>query len=643
MWHKLLMPVVALALIAPAGAHAAAVPPQRALYDDGPSGRYLLDSGWATRPDRGAGSGSYRPVAVPNAFNARDLTATGFRSRVQWYRQAFDAPAVVPGDGTTGWALRFEAVNRRADVWLNGVELGSHEGGYAPFELRVDQLLRRGRNTLLVRVDGRASPDVLPPSTRPRGWWNFGGILREVYLRRLTGFDVRTLAVQTDAIADPAQLTATATVTDVGPGADLAYALHVTGPGGFDTTVTGTVPGVASGATVPLSIPLSVPAPRLWSPADPALYTAQLTVTGGQTRTQGFGIRRFAVTRGHLELNGAPVNLRGASFHEDSAAHGAALTPGDRAKIVDELTVIGATMTRAHYPPHPALLEAFDRLGIVVWEQVPVWRLTGAQLAGPLGDQGLSLLRQTVTRDAGHASVMAWSVENETQRGGAGERSYLRRAAALVRAVDPTRLVVADASLSPLRGLSGGLGALDAIGLNEYVGWYGGTLPTTLTQDLASVRARFAAGALVVTETGAEANRTGPARIKGTDAFQARFLTRTLKILDGAAQLSGTLVWALRDFPVRPGWTGGNPRPSPPMNAKGLFRRDGSAKPAVAVVTRDLAGAARRGGSSARQGQQRQSPSTQQMTSTLSATCSGLWRSSCDMPRSWDSSNASEA
>jgi hypothetical protein len=425
---------------------------------------------------------------------------------------------------------------------------------------------------------------VLPPSTRPRGWWNFGGILREVYLRRVTGFDVTSLVVSTQSIGDPAGLTATADVRASGVSGDLGYTLDVSGPGGYTASVSGSVSGVADGQTVVTSIPLSIPAPALWSPASPSLYTARLTVTGGQVRTQQFGIRTIANVGGHIELNGAPVALHGASLHEDSAAHGAALTPGDRATLVDELTSIGATMTRSHYPLHPALLEALDRLGIVVWEQVPVWRLTGAQLAGPLGDQGLSLLRQTVTRDAGHASVIAWSVENETQAGGAGERSYLRRAATLVRGLDPTRLVVADASLSPLRGLSSALGGLDAIGLNEYVGWYGGTLPTTLTQDLAAARARFPAPALVITETGAEANRGGSAAVKGTDAFQARFLARTLRILAGVPDLSGTLVWALRDFPVRPGWTGGNPKPSPPMNAKGIYRRDGTAKPAVAVV-----------------------------------------------------------
>jgi hypothetical protein len=332
-----------------------------------------------------------------------------------------------------------------------------------------------------------------------------------------------------------------------------------------------------------------IPAPALWAPGHPSLYDATLTVNGGQVRETHFGVRAWSVVDGHALLNGAPLTLRGASMHEDAARHGAALTPADRAQLVRELTSVGADFTREHYPPHPALLEAFDRLGIVVWEQVPVWRLTGAELAGPLGDQGLALLRQTVARDRSHASVMAWSVENETQAGGAGERAYVRRAAALVRSLDPTRLVAADASLSPLSGISRALGQLDAIGLNDYVGWYGGTLPGTLRSLLGQVAARFPAPALFVTETGAEANRSGSASTKGTYAFQQRFLDRTFAVLDADPRLSGALVWALRDFPVRPGWTGGNPRPSPPFNEKGLFARDGRAKPAVGTTARRFA------------------------------------------------------
>ena len=91
-------------------------------------------------------------------------------------------------------------------------------------------------------------------------------------------------------------------------------------------------------------------------------------------------------------------------------------------------------------------------------------------------------------------------------------------------------------------------------------------------------------------ETGAEANRAGGARTKGSYAFQRRFLARTLDVLDADPRLSGALVWALRDFPVRPGWSGGNPRPSPPLNAKGLYDRRGRPKPAQRTIAERFAG-----------------------------------------------------
>lgn len=581
---SLVLPAFAVVAIPGVAAAAPTVPAARALYADGPSGRFLLDSGWESRP---ASSSRWSAVSVPNAFNARDLTARGARAGVRWYRERFVGPA--DDAATTGWALRFEAVNRRAEVWLNGTRLGAHEGAYAPFELDASGALRAGAvNTLLVKVDGRQSPAVLPPSTRPRGWWNFAGILREVYLRRLTGLDVTQLAIDAPP-GEPATVNATFTNTADAPAA-LTWTLDVSGPNGFATTVSGDAGEVVAGATVPLSASFAIPEPALWGPGHPWLYDATLTVAGGQVRETHFGVRAWTLRDGRALLNGEPLALRGASFHEDAARHGAALTPADRAVLVRELTAIGADVTRAHYPPHPALLEAFDRLGIVVWEQIPVWRLTGAQLAGPLGDQALGLLRTTVQRDRSHASVMAWSVENETQAGGAGERDYVRRAAALVRALDATRLVAADASLSPLSGISPALNGLDAIGLNEYVGWYGGTLPTRLRSLLGQAAHRFSHPALFVTEAGAEANRVGRAAVKGTYAFQQRFLDRTFDVLDADPRLSGALIWALRDFPVRPGWTGGNPKPSPPVNAKGLYRRDGSAKPAAALVRRRFGG-----------------------------------------------------
>ena len=185
-------------------------PTKGALYDDGQTGRYLLGGRWLYRGDPadiGVAGGWWRdtaqtagwsPVRVPNAYNARDLSATSMAGSVGWYRRDFTLPtgafaAYVP-DGERRWIVRFESVNYRATVWLNGRRLGGHTGAYLPFELDLTGL-NAGVNRLVVRVDDRHGPGDLPPDPGG-GWWNFGGILREVYLRAVQADDISQVQVR---------------------------------------------------------------------------------------------------------------------------------------------------------------------------------------------------------------------------------------------------------------------------------------------------------------------------------------------------------------------------------------------------------------------------------------------------------------
>src|SRR3954454_21816352 len=218
-----LAPAAIAALLALPAAASAYTPREHALYQDGPSGRYLLDQGWSTSPGQ---SGRFRPVAIPNAFNARDYTSRGNRSRVQWYRERFTLPRT---SGAEGWRLRFESVNVRADVWMNGVKIGSHVGGYLPFELPASSI-RPGSNELLVRVDGCKSRDDIPPAGRGQGWWNYGGILREVYLRKVYALNLGDPQVK----ATPGgRLQFSAQIRNATSGEQRAQGqIEVTGPGG---------------------------------------------------------------------------------------------------------------------------------------------------------------------------------------------------------------------------------------------------------------------------------------------------------------------------------------------------------------------------------------------------------------------------
>src|SRR5206468_2961725 len=155
--------------------------------------------------------------------------------------------------GVAQWRLRFESVNVDATVWLNGERLGRHRGAYLPFELAAaTSQLHPGANELVVRVDSRGNSNDLPPANRPRGWWNFGGILGEVYLRAVRSFDLSDLQA-TAAPGEPAHARITATLRNMSAATLPApVAIRVRGPAGFDQTVTVDPGTVAAGERKPI-------------------------------------------------------------------------------------------------------------------------------------------------------------------------------------------------------------------------------------------------------------------------------------------------------------------------------------------------------------------------------------------------------
>ncbi|MFL5273029.1 MAG: sugar-binding domain-containing protein, partial [Anaeromyxobacteraceae bacterium] len=305
------LPLAAPAATAPAAPAEAPVPEQRVLYQDGPGGRYLLQAGWTTRgdpTDAGLKEGwqapghdaGFTPVTIPNAFNAHPLDARGFQGHVQWYRVRFTLPDDA---GAVAWRLRFESVGVGAMVFLNGRLIGRHRGPALPFEVPASGI-GAGGNELEVRVDGRSRPSDLPPSSHPRGWWNFAGILREVYLRRVGALDIERVRVRV-RLGPPGRVRATAVVRNAsGQPQEAAFSgVDLAAPG---VSIRRSPPGaVAPGARKRISATVTIPAPRLWSPRAPNLYPLRLTVPGGQLWTVHVGLRRWGHDRrGRLLLNG---------------------------------------------------------------------------------------------------------------------------------------------------------------------------------------------------------------------------------------------------------------------------------------------------------------------------------------------------
>jgi beta-glucuronidase len=605
---------LALALRAPAGAQAqvayTATPPTKgALYPDGPDDRYLLGGSWlylADPGDVGIANGWWRnvgatagwsPVAVPNSFNAGDFSSASMNGSVGWYRRDFTVPAgafprYVPAK-FRDWVIRFESVNYRATVWLNGRRVGTHAGAYLPFELDLKGV-RSGVNRLIVRVDDRRGPGDLPPGPGG-GWWNFGGINREVYLRPVGRADMSqvvvrpTLPCPTCAAAIHEQVsvrnTTGSTQTVVLQGTygplSLRFGGHTIGPHGT---------WVAHASATMRS-------PHLWAPDDPFLYQAHLTLSdSGGRRLQRYltnsGIRSITVTpTGQLELNGRPLNLRGMSVHELNVSTGAALNQTQLANLVGWAHQLGATVIRAHYPLNPQIAQLADQDGILLWSEVPVYQVANQFLNQKawLG-RAHAILRENIAENQNHPSVLLWSIGNELPTPPTdAEATYIAGAAAIAHQLDPTRPVGMAIQDWPGVACQAAYAPLDVIGFNDYFGWFdagGGTTDDrdALSPFLDSLHACYPNKSLMVTEFGFEGNRNGPIEERGTYQFQANMAQFHLNVFATKPYLAGAIWFALQNFPARPGWTGGNPQGDPPWVEKGQIDQNGNPTPLFGLI-----------------------------------------------------------
>ena len=577
-----------LALIDAAGAGAAT---------DGPTGSTLLDGGWLFRRDPAdvglrhhweRSRAGWTRVTVPSAWNAGDPSAASMRGGVGWYRKDFRLPSA---SAALSWSVRFDSVNYRARVWVNGHAVDSNVGAFLPFELPLSHLHRSATNRLVVRVDSRHGRADFPPGgPHTGGWWNWSGILGDVHLQRNDTLAFRQVVVRPDL---PCRHCAAAVRVRVRLANVSRRAQRVTISGTYGNRRFRLPAGtIAAGRSGVLTGRLRIAHPALWSPQTPHLYRVRLTVRAGGRAVAGYtlhsGIRSIKVVGGRLVLNGRFLDFRGVGLHEVVKGKGFAIDDADRLRLATEAKAIGATVLRVHYPYSEEMHELADRLGLLIWSEIPVYQVHAADLARPaVRADALDMLRRDVVAGQNHPSVLLWSIANELSSfPDAGQRAYIADAAQLAHSLDPTRPVGLAVAAYP-RALcqAAAYRPLDVLGLNDYFGWYAGPSGQIfdrlgLSHYLDAAHRCYRNKALVVSEFGAEANRAGPIEEKGTFAFQQDFVDYQLGVLAAKPWLSGAIYWALMDFWVRPNWRGGDPRPSPPLFQKGLETQDFVRKPA---------------------------------------------------------------
>ncbi len=603
---------IALVCVALAANVAAAQAPQLApVLFEGPSGRTALTR-WTLREDptnRGAALGWQRggfagtTVTVPNVVDAADYTGRAgtrnYEGSVAWYRTSFTAAQAGV------YALSFQSANFLASVWVDGHALGSHRGSYLPFELR--RTLGAGSHTVVVRVDWR-DPAAQSRQGFHRTWFNWGGLDREVDVRRIGQSELSDPAIQTTLTPD----SPSARQAEV----KVSVLVHNYGP---DRTIVPQGSLVHGAQTVPLSFPamvlarhqsatatarVSISDPALWSHATPNLYTLTLAIGTESGYSANVGLRQMSSHAGRLYLNGAQLHLHGASIQEDAPGHGDALTAANQAAIVGQLRSIGANAVRAQHPLDPALLERLDAAGILVWQGIgPVegagnWFSTTPALLADAERQA----RTAAMAAQLHPSVFAWTLVNEIAGNGRNsqEVAYVRTVGHWLHAHDPTRLVAVDVwGDHPPQRAGAIYSEADAIAETDYSGWYDspGDSPAQLgalmRSRLAAMRRTFPSKVLVISEFGAESNRLNPPASPGGYAFQTRLLAAHIGVYAADPRLSAMFVWVLRDYPLTPTFLGGSIHSKLPhvkliegLNQKGLFTYGGRSKPAASTVAR---------------------------------------------------------
>jgi len=525
-----------------------------------------LDQGWQFRADPDEFGESFNwQAALPTGTEAINLPHTWNVGRlhdfmgVAWYFRRFDSPV---HDLYSHVRLNFGATFYQSRVWLNGVELGSHEGGFTAYAFDITNLLHPV-NYLAVRIDNRPGAATIP-GFGARGtplswydWWTYGGVVRDVWLSSSGPAWVERQSIRTRKLGANWEVSDRLTLHSASAQAvPVRVRLSVSGPDD-KLAASATQPLSLASGEQQLAVTLPLLNPKLWGIDHPDIYRLRAELLGADgavldTHSDTFGVRSIAIRDRHLLINGERVRLTGIARHEDSPAEGLAETVATMQHDYDELKLLNTTISRpVHYPQNPYILDYADRHGILLIPEIPVWQFSEAQLSDP---KVLALARQQmreVIEQAGnHPSIFAWSVANESATGTPGGIAYFRAMRQMIRELDPDRYVsFADDNLAKLaRADQSAANDADFLMMNQYYGtWHGPA--SALEPALDNVNALFPGKMVIISEMGFP----GMFAKDPADADPARIRTieQQLPILAARDWIAGAMMWCYQDYKSR--------------------------------------------------------------------------------------------
>ena len=502
-------------------------------------------------------------MQVPGDWNTQDERLFFYEGTV-WFKRAFQWHR----NGNRRTLLYFGAVNYDTYVYVNGKLAGHHVGGFTPFNFDVTDMLREGDNFVVLKVDNKRHAEAVP--TQIFDWWNYGGITRDVLL-----VDVEPVYIE-DYNLQLASL----------EGRLLSFSVQLNKP--------------LSGQQITLSIPelkikktlttdaegkaaLSMKAkPILWSPATPKLYQVDIQLGSESIRDEiGF---RIIETRGkQILLNGTPIFLKGISIHEEKPnGGGRANSTADAHTLLSWAKELGCNYVRlAHYPHNEYAVREAERMGMLVWSEIPVY-WTIAWTNADTYQNAERQLTDMIRRDHNRCNVIIWSIANETPHSDARDQ-FLSRLSQKARSLDATRLIsmameVTAANHHKNRLQDNMNQYVDVISFNQYIGWYRDVndapkMEWEIPYDKPVIISEFGGGA--------KYGLHGAKNQRWTEEFQENLYRENCAMLDKIDGLAGTTPWILKDFRSPRRVLNGI---QDYYNRKGLFSDDGHKKKAFYVL-----------------------------------------------------------
>ncbi|WP_299365258.1 glycoside hydrolase family 2 protein [Winogradskyella sp.] len=505
-------------------------------------------------------------ILVPGDWNTQKPELFYYEGSA-WYRTTFDYD--LPSNKRL--ILYFGGANYQTDVYLNGQKVGMHLGGYDPFNFDITELVLPKRNSLVVRVDNRRENNRVPGLTSD--WWNYGGLTREVKLVELPETYIQDYMIQLDP-KSPENIKGfiKLNVNEIG------QKINVSIPEiKLEIQLVTNAEGIAE---------LSIPAKKIkkWYPQRPKLYDIKISASA-DVITDRIGFRTIETKGADILLNGQSIFLRGISLHEENPIRGGRAYSNEDAKTLfgwaEELNCNFVRL--AHYPHNEYMPRLADELGILLWEEIPVY--WGIDYENPeVFNQAKTQLETLIQRDKNRASVIIWSLANETPEV-PSRLNFLKKLKAIALEIDDTRFISAalerdEKSKADVITIPDPFAEdVDIIACNEYIGWYSG-LPDRcdevsweLPNNKPFFVSEFGGGALY--------NHRGDKLERWTEDYQKYLYEKQIAMLKRIPTLRGSTPWILVDFR--------SPRRNLPLiqdgwNRKGLISDGGFKKEAYWVL-----------------------------------------------------------